>query len=212
MPQYKQTRVGSIFDTREVVADRGSSGGKRWKWRCRACGTGGVSDGSMLRRQRCKCRRNGAREIPFGVVIGKPVYPHGQVSYRTRCTRCGAETVPRRRTEIGLRETCAACRNKFDVFGKLMTLDEIIAVFRIKKSTLHTRTGQRGMTLEAAILLPVQPQDHSGKPRKELKCRVCRELKPLDEFHSDKSRKDGRTTLCRSCLALQRARRRSASF
>lgn len=85
-----------------------------------------------------------------------------------------------------------------------MTYDEISEVFGIKKTLIHHRIGRLGMTLEAAVLAPVQAQDHSGKSREELKCRVCRELKPLDEFHVDKYRKDARVTICRPCRALQR--------
>lgn len=31
------------------------------------------------------------------------------------------------------------------------------------------------------------------------KCCVCQELKPLDEFHREQSKKDGRQSMCKPC-------------
>lgn len=34
-------------------------------------------------------------------------------------------------------------------------------------------------------------------------CRICGETKPLDQFHNDKSKKDGKKTLCKPCNIMK---------
>jgi len=44
-------------------------------------------------------------------------------------------------------------------------------------------------------------------PTVEKQCRHCRELKPLEEFHRDRSVKDGRRPECKVCTAAKRRER-----
>lgn len=44
------------------------------------------------------------------------------------------------------------------------------------------------------------------------RCSKCREVKPLDEFHACRSRKDGRQRTCKKCATVRAAERRAADL
>jgi len=213
--KYVAGDVLGIHKLIRCVDTTGPQWRRKWSWKCVKCGRKSIAVLQNIRRA-ISCSECGARtadapkaggnyppgeHVGIWEVIGTAGHTndsHKNRLYRVRCRRCGTESILKLSNFRASAKYCRACRYKVIFAGKLVTYDELSALFGIKKSLLMDRTSRRRMSIEDAVLTPVQIQDPHTKTRR---CTVCKIPKPLDQF----SRKMGR---CKACRKIERLRKR----
>lgn len=203
---YKPGDILGVRRLIECLDTEGPAWNRRWAWECTKCKKRGVGRLQNVRRG-TTCRYCGERTTPdttggeyppgtrLGVweiikMVGYTSDGHRNRVYKARCTRCGTISDQKLSNFRSGAKACQHCRNKVEFAGQLLTYDELSALFGIKKSLLMDRISRRRMSIEDAVLTPIQQQDPTLEMRR---CTMCRVPKPKSEY----PRKVGKCKACR---------------
>jgi hypothetical protein len=143
------------------------------------------------------------KKIGVFVITGSPISGKHSGKQRARkkypciCTKCG-EKCWMEPYRMKSNTCCKACKQKIDVCGVRMSVDEACELFGVKKATYHERKSR--MPVMKALTEPVKESfcENSGKKI----CTKCKSNLPIEEFHKNGSGK--RTAMCRSCRSKTR--------